>query len=111
VGDVAETKLTDAAGPARYMLVDQVDYTPTSMSLVLALDRPEAAGTVLDAARGAITREAPNMAVQRTTTMESIFTLAVGPARQVMTLLTLLTALALVLGAVGIYGVISHFVT
>lgn len=111
VENVAEANLTDAAEPARYMLVDQLDYTPTGMSLVLALDRAESAGTVLDAARGTITRAAPNVAVQRTTTMESIFTLAVGPARQVMTLLTLLTALALVLGAVGIYGVISHFVT
>ena len=36
--------------------------------------------------------------------------LAVGPARQVMMLLTILTTLALVLGAVGVYGVISHFV-
>jgi len=34
---------------------------------------------------------------------------AVGPARQIMTLLTILSALALVLGAVGIYGVIAHF--
>jgi ABC-type antimicrobial peptide transport system permease subunit len=40
-----------------------------------------------------------------------VFAKAVGPARQVMTLLTLLTAIALVLGAIGIYGVISHFVT
>jgi ABC-type antimicrobial peptide transport system permease subunit len=33
----------------------------------------------------------------------------VGPAREIMALLMLLTALARVLGAVGIYGVISHF--
>jgi ABC-type antimicrobial peptide transport system permease subunit len=34
---------------------------------------------------------------------------AVGPARQVVLLLSLLAGLALILGAVGIYGVISHF--
>jgi ABC-type antimicrobial peptide transport system permease subunit len=34
---------------------------------------------------------------------------AVGPARQVVVLLSLLTALALTLGAVGVYGVIAHF--
>jgi len=34
---------------------------------------------------------------------------AVGPARQVMSLLSLLTGLALTLGAVGVYGVIAHF--
>jgi len=42
--------------------------------------------------------------------MERVFTQAVGPARQIRALLTLLTALALVLGAIGVYGVISHFV-
>jgi putative ABC transport system permease protein len=35
----------------------------------------------------------------------------VGPARQIMFLLTLLTTLALVLGAIGVYGVISQFAT
>ncbi len=35
---------------------------------------------------------------------------AVGPARQLMHLLTLLTVLAVVLGGVGVYGVLAHFV-
>jgi ABC-type antimicrobial peptide transport system permease subunit len=34
---------------------------------------------------------------------------AVGPARQIMKLLSLLAALALVLGAIGIFGVVAHF--
>ncbi len=37
--------------------------------------------------------------------------LALGAPLRVATLLTLLAGLALVLGAVGIYGVISHFVS
>lgn len=36
--------------------------------------------------------------------------MAVGAAGQMATLLSLLAALALVLGAVGVYGVISHYV-
>lgn len=41
--------------------------------------------------------------------MSRVLDLAVGPARQMMMLLSLLSALAMVLGAIGIYGVISHF--
>ena len=78
--------------------------------LAPALDgsRPDAAAT-LDAARQAVQRVAPGVAVQEATTIERVFDLAVGPARQIMALLTLLSGLALVLGAIGIYGVISHF--
>ena len=43
--------------------------------------------------------------------MSRVFAQAVGPARQLVSLLSILTALALVLGAVGVNGVISHFVT
>ena len=43
--------------------------------------------------------------------MQNVFDLAVGPAGQVVTLLSILAGLALVLGAVGVYGVISHYVT
>jgi ABC-type antimicrobial peptide transport system permease subunit len=43
--------------------------------------------------------------------MRRVLDTAVGPARQVVVLLSLLTGLALVLGAVGVYGVMTHFVT
>jgi ABC-type antimicrobial peptide transport system permease subunit len=42
--------------------------------------------------------------------MENVFTRAIGPALQVMSLLTLLGALAMTLGVIGVYGVVSHFV-
>jgi ABC-type antimicrobial peptide transport system permease subunit len=42
--------------------------------------------------------------------MRNIFDLAMGPTGQIVTLLAILAGLALVLGAVGVYGVISHFV-
>ena len=43
--------------------------------------------------------------------MRTVFDMALGAAGQVVTLLTLLAGLALVLGAVGVYGAISHYVT
>jgi putative ABC transport system permease protein len=58
-----------------------------------------------------VQRIAPGIAVRETTTLEQVLDKAVGPARQIMALLSLLTGLALVLGAIGVYGVISHFVS
>ena len=109
VGDVAEANLTDTREPARYMLSDTPPFLSNINALVFktAGRSPEAA---LDDARQLVQRLAPTVAVQRVTTMDRVLDLAVGPARQVMQLLAILTTLALILGAVGVYGVISHFV-
>lgn len=110
VGDVAEGTLTDEPAPARYMLQETLSSVSGVQTLVFRMEgrNPEAA---LDDARQIVQRIAPGVAVQQVTTMGRVFDLAVGPARQVMLLLTILTTLALVLGAVGVYGVIAHFVS
>lgn len=109
VSNVAEGALTDPPLPTIYYLGGTVSWFESGVSIVLRTARPADAPTVLEAARDLIQRVAPDLAIQQTTTMARIFEVAVGPARQVMTLLSVLSALALVLGAVGIYGVISHF--
>jgi putative ABC transport system permease protein len=111
VENVAEANLTDGAVPARYMLYDQVPYIWHQVTFVLAADRPESVPAALQAARATLPRESPKLAIDRLTTMEIVFDEAVGPAGQVVNLLSLLAALALVLGAVGVYGMISHFVS
>lgn len=111
VETVAEGRLTDEPAPARYMSYAQVPYWPEGTTLVMRLEGGRDEMAVLEEARDVVQRVAPGVAVQRATTMESVFAQAVGPARQVMTLLTMLTGLALVLGAIGIYGVTAQFVT
>ena len=111
VEDVAETTLTDAPEPTRYYLPEQVPWFTARPVIVLRTRRPGDAAAILDEARRTVHRVAPGWAVQGTTTMDRVLDTAVGPARQVMALLTLLAGLALLLGAVGIYGVISHFAT
>ncbi len=109
VANVAEGALTDPPEPARYYLAGTVSWFSPQSVIVMRTARSGDAAAVLDAARRTIQRVAPSFAIQGTTTMERVMDNAVGPARQVMSLLALLSALALVLGAIGIYGVISHF--
>jgi putative ABC transport system permease protein len=111
VGNVAEANLTDAAAPARYMLYDQVPdgIRPETTFVVRTASEPDVPA-MIQAARTTLTREAPHLAVHSVTSMQAVFDEAVGPAGQVVTLVSLLAGLALVLGAVGVYGVISHLV-
>jgi putative ABC transport system permease protein len=41
--------------------------------------------------------------------MRRVLDTAIGPARQVVMLLSLMTALSLILGAIGVYGVTAHY--
>ena len=71
---------------------------------------PERLNAVLEQSRAVLRRSAPQLAIREMTTMDAVFDEAVGPAGQLATLLSLLAALALVLDAVGVYGMISHYV-
>ena len=109
VANVAEGALTDDEESAIYYLAGQAPLWGNTVSLVIRTSRPGDEVSLLDDARRTVNRVAPDFAVQETTTMSRVLDLAVGPARQMMTLLSLLSALAMILGAIGIYGVISHF--
>jgi len=111
VGNVAESDLIGEAQPARYMLYEHVPGVGPQHSIVVRMRDGGDPAQVLNAARRAIQGAAPGVAIRQLTTLENVFSEAIGPARQVMALLALLGALALVLGTIGVYGVVSHFVT
>ncbi|HEX6070875.1 MAG TPA: FtsX-like permease family protein, partial [Longimicrobiaceae bacterium] len=111
VGNVAEAGLRADPVPVRYMTHEQVPWLLPIETVVIRMDSGRAPAAILDAARRAIQATAPTVAIQDLTTMGNIFDRAIGPARQVMSLLTLLGALAMALGTIGVYGVVSHFVT
>jgi predicted permease len=110
VANAAEASLTDPPVPARYMLFEHVPFMYHQLSFVLRTDGERQTAAVIRSARSTIARSGSPFAVQETTTMQALFDRAVGPAGQLVWLVSLLAALALLLGAVGVYGVISHYV-
>jgi predicted permease len=109
VADAAEKRLTDEAEPVRYVAMAQMPWLDNAQSIVLRTAPGAAETSLLEPARRTIARVAPAVAVQEITTMRRVLDTSVGPARQVVSLLSLLTGLALILGAVGVYGVMTHF--
>jgi predicted permease len=109
-GNMAEANLTDAAVPARYMLYEHLPFSWHYVSFVLRAESDALTPVVLQAARERIGHQFGRLAVAETTTLQNIFTRSIGPAAHVVTLVSLLAGLALVLGAIGVYGVISHYV-
>lgn len=109
VADAAEERLTDTAEPVRYVALAQVPWIDDAQSIVLRAAPGVAETSLLEPARRTVGRVAPGVAVQETTTLDRVLDASVGPARHVVVLLSLLTGLALSLGAVGVYGVIAHF--
>jgi putative ABC transport system permease protein len=109
VANAVERHLTDPVGPVRYVAAAQMPWLDGPQSLVLRVAHGVDETSLLESARRAVARVAPTVAVQQTTTMARVLDMAIGPARQVVVLLSVLTVLALTLGAVGIYGVIAQF--
>ena len=109
VADAAENRLIDSAEPVRYVALAQMPWMDEAQSLVLRVRAGVDEMSLLEPARRTIAAVVPGAALQQATTMRRVLDTAIGPARQVVVLLSLLTALALILGAIGVYGVIAHY--
>lgn len=109
VANAVEKRLIDTAEPVRYVAVAQAPWIDDAESLVLRVMPGADETALLEAARRTVARVVPGAALQETTTMRRVLDTAIGPARQIVMLLSLMTALSLVLGAVGVYGVIAHY--
>ena len=109
VANGAEKRLIDSVEPVRYVALAQMPWMDEAQSLVLRAAPVVDETSFLEPVRDAVGRVAPGAALQQTTTMRRVLDTAIGPARQVVRLLSLMTALSLILGAVGVYGVIAHY--
>ena len=106
VGDVKEEGLDEAEPPQLYMPYRQ--WPVQAMSLVLKTAVPPA--SVSDAARRAVYAVDPNVPVANILTLDQIVARSISQPRFYTTLLAVFAAVALLLAAIGIFGVLSYAV-
>jgi len=107
VGDVSQFSLEEGPSPTAYLpdpqAMEWMRFTPTVV-LRTAIDPLE----VADAARAAVHAIDPRLAIFRMRSMEQVVGATLGAPRFRTFLLALFAGLAYVLGAVGVYGVVTQ---
>ena len=107
VSDARRQSLDAAPKPNVYLPFTQ--FTLPFMSVVVRTDGPSSA--VASAVRGAVREIDPDLPVETVRTIEQIIELSTGQSRFRTFILAAFAALALLLSAVGIYGLVSFSVS
>jgi putative ABC transport system permease protein len=111
VGDVKHQGLENDVWPELYLPYAQVTYNSYSIPSNLVIHTTVDPLNLAAAVSGAIHAADPNLPVADVRTMAAQLDELVAQRRLRMTLLTAYAGLALLLAAVGIYGVLAYFVT
>src|SRR5262249_42560460 len=105
VGAVRDTRIGDELSPEVYASYLQVGSDSIQTTLVI---RGEQAAGLAAAVRNEIASVNPNQPIPQMQPLEQVLYGSVAAERFNVRLLTTLAALALILAAVGIYGVVSY---
>jgi predicted lysophospholipase L1 biosynthesis ABC-type transport system permease subunit len=106
IGDVKDAGLAEAEPPQLYLPYAQ--WPIHGMSVVLATSVPPE--SVAEPARRAVYEVDPNMPASNVRTLDTLVAASISQPRFYMLLLSIFAGVALVLAAIGIFGVLSYSV-